>query len=670
MNDSEQSGSNLEFDKIHDALEKSTVRNSRQLLSFVLIQLYLLITVAATTDLQLLLPDSKVTLPLLNVELPLFWFYIAAPVLIVIFHFHYLINLLQHARKLKAWDEAKSNQQNVLLPGFIFNFSILFKQITINYRLLRFLQAAILCFFPLLLLLFIQIRFADYHSVPMTAWHFVLVFLDFLVLLIYWYRINYPELLNEKYDTFKILLSVLGKRRKKKGDEKESNPPEKVASRGYLWAFVLVQIVSLSCLLIVVLLSFNYFKERHFFIPYINLPGETLVKPPSNLIIQAYAFQGKNVDSVSIELEQGIDLSSRNLQFANMSRANLRKVSLDNANLNGADLYRALLNGANLRYAQLNGALLTRVQLNGADLWSADLNGANLAYAQLNGADLGYVQLNGAQLPSAQLNGANLLGAQLNGAELSSAYLNGAKLWMAQLNGATLVKVKLNGASLYETQLNGASLYEAQLNGANLLDAQLNGANLRLAQLNGASLKKTQLNGASLFEAQLNGANLRLTQLGGTYIERASVRGIFNFISAKYERIFFFTSLDFHFVPDWDNLMTTLDTMRLSKILLREEALSRLRNAKANSANLDSGLKYLKPDLAGFIEVRKELSCQSTYIARGMLTQYLSDTVTVQVRNDIIQHMHQNCPDTLMAIKPLLSEELSYKIDSIMQASK
>jgi len=685
MNDSEQTGSNLEFDKIHDALEKSTARNSRQLLSFVLIQLYLLITVAATTDLMLLLPDSKVTLPLLNVDLPLFGFYIVAPALIVIFHFHYLINLLQHARKLKAWDEAKSYQQNVLLPGFIFNFSILFKKITVNYRLLRFLQAAILCFFPLLLLLFIQIRFADYHSVPMTSWHFALVVVDFIVLLIYWYRINYPELLHEKYDAFKILLTVFTFKWKQK--DKDLQRPKTIVSRAYLWLFAMVQLVSLSCLLVVVMLSFNYFEERYFFIPYISVPSATLVEPPSDLIIQAYLMRGKSLDSAWLEHGQGIDLRGRDFQFANLSGADLRKVSLASANLNYSFLDSAILTNANLinvqlsraslRAVQLNNTIADSAQFNNSVFEGANLNDARLLYAQLNAANLADVKLDGVKFSHAQFNNASLRLAQLNGVDLSSAQLNGADLSYAQLNGADLSSAQLNGADLGGAQLNGADLGGAQLNGADLGGAQLNGANLWEAQLNGANLWGTQLCGASLAHAQLN----------GVYFENAKVRACLYFETTEIYGLFY-ENIDKVTIPDWDSLITAFESMTFSKPLLQESALRRLRNAqeyqeyldfmastrielKQDADYTDSDLRRSKRDPVYFIKARQELSCQRTYIAKGMLMQFFStDSLRVLIGSNILHHMQQKCPDTLLAIQSPILELIHDEIDSILQGSK
>ena len=580
-------------------------------------------------------------------------FYIVAPILVVIFHFHYLLNLLQHARILKAWDEAKTNQQKVLLPGFIFNFSILFKNINVNYRLLRFLQAAILFWLPLLTLLFIQMRFGDYRSIIMTYWHALFFMIEVFIITLYWYPINFPVLLDEKYDELRTLFRSFGLAWKKKGEGEEFDPPQRIISLGYLKASGFLMFASLFYTLVI--LTNLTLEHRYFFTPYINVSGETLVKPPSDLIIHAYLLQRKSLDSAWLEHGQGIDLSGRNLQYADFRGADLKMVSLVGSNLNGCTLDSANLNYANLINARLNHASLRGVSMKQAVADSA----------QFNYSDLRNANLNGIRLNVASLNGANLFQAKLNGANLESAQLNGACLSWAQLNGADLSYAQLNGASLIFAELNGAELSFAQLNGAFLSRAELNGTELFLTQLNGADLESVQLNGASIYNAQLN----------GVYFDVARIRGLTFFEFSEFKGIFFNTPPDTITIPDWDSLITALEGL-ISISPLKENALERLRSSKEVSNNLAPELRELKPDLAGLIEVRKILSCQSKYIAVGMLRQSLEHPpiiryhLPIQVLENILHHMAQNCPDTLAAAQTLLPVYLINVIDSIMQEMK
>jgi hypothetical protein len=115
------------------------------------------------------------------------------------------------------------------------------------------------------------------------------------------------------------------------------------------------------------------------------------------------------------------------------------RVDLSNRNLAFADATRAFLANADLRGVNLTGAMLERADLRGAVLYDADyriarLERANLLRTQLQDADLREAQLQGADLRDAQLQGADLRSAQLKGADLREA-----ALWRARVPGRPLV---------------------------------------------------------------------------------------------------------------------------------------------------------------------------------------------------------------------------------------
>jgi Pentapeptide repeats (8 copies) len=153
----------------------------------------------------------------------------------------------------------------------------------------------------------------------------------------------------------------------------------------------------------------------------------------------------------------------RDLKGAIFDFATLPKVDFD-----AADLRDASLDGA-----QLQGALLNRAQLQGASLWGAGLQGASLNNAQLQGAQLSTALFQGAQLIFAQLQGASFGTAQLQGARLSRPELGGAELSYTRLQGAWVDGAYLQGASLRSAQLQGASLERSTLDATDLSDAYL-----------------------------------------------------------------------------------------------------------------------------------------------------------------------------------------------------
>ncbi len=118
----------------------------------------------------------------------------------------------------------------------------------------------------------------------------------------------------------------------------------------------------------------------------------------------------------------------------------------------------AQMEGANLQFALARGAFLA-----GANLRSADLSGADLQNADLQGADL-----TGADLRLADLQGANLDGADASRADMRAAYL-----------GGRLAGIRLGGARLGRDNLRGADLSGADLSGADLSGADLTYSDLR-----------------------------------------------------------------------------------------------------------------------------------------------------------------------------------------------
>ncbi len=196
--------------------------------------------------------------------------------------------------------------------------------------------------------------------------------------------------------------------------------------------------------------------------PFANLrQADVSIKPPN--------WTGN--DEKELELVKGAELDrddyGGDLRYADMSGAFLAKANLDSAWLQGADLSDSDLRQANLHYSRLDGANLKGSKLNGAYLTRASLNWADLERADLRG---------GAFLIGTYLNCADLIGAKLSGAHMFGVQLNEATLDQADLTGADLTRAHLNG-----TYLGEADLTKARLMGADLTKARLMGADLKFA---------------------------------------------------------------------------------------------------------------------------------------------------------------------------------------------
>ena len=170
-------------------------------LTFLLLLTYTGVIIGSTTDEQLLLVD-QVTLPLLNVGLPILQFYILAPWLVILFHFNLLLQFSLTARCLHELNSAIERIDN--LEGsdifrarlFPFHFSHLLAghhpSVSIRLLLMVIVWTTVILL-PLALLLWAQIRFLPYHDTSITWAHRLTLLTDLVLLWVLWPMIVMPE---------------------------------------------------------------------------------------------------------------------------------------------------------------------------------------------------------------------------------------------------------------------------------------------------------------------------------------------------------------------------------------------------------------------------------------------------------------------------------------------
>lgn len=115
------------------------------------------------------------------------------------------------------------------------------------------------------------------------------------------------------------------------------------------------------------------------------------------------------------------DVSTRPANFWQLSAEDainsVKGARLARCNLRHTYAWRAFLVNADLRWANLEGAFLVEADLRGADLRGANLRWAILNNTNLQGADLTHATLQRADFQYANLSGANFKGAKLQGAQ-------------------------------------------------------------------------------------------------------------------------------------------------------------------------------------------------------------------------------------------------------------
>lgn len=490
-----------------DALLKSvndTAGNARNLfVTYILLSVYIFLTVGATNDEQLL-RDSSVAVPFLsNINLPVSRFYQFVPWMFLFVHVDLLLLFKLMADKLHSFnaeldrlEAAEADDLRRQLEGLPFvHWLAGGKDDGFSYFITGLVVWSSLLVLPLLTLLALQIGFLPYHGVFTTFAHQLALGLDALALIWFWPRLA----AGMAAQTWRWWLPFGAGR--------------PVACRG------LCRTASM-----VVLLGSVGFGEFVLVLPGENLQDDGLVV--HGLLdgiekTQPSVEEIKEVSQMPWHDRRRIEIALRNNRwFADAVLAHLpllhRNLDLHEKLLvtNEPDLETlAKLQEGNLKPDERKSGL---VKIKGLDLQNRDLRFANLSQTKLWKADLRGTKLQKADLSFAQLQ------------EIQWGF------------GA-----QLQGASLWEAQLQGAVLGRAQLQGADLRAAQLQGANLGVADLQGADLGVAQLQGADLWGARLQGADLSQAKIGSSNFKDA-VFALNDFSNVKIEHLY--TQQDFE---DW-----------------------------------------------------------------------------------------------------------------------
>ena len=451
--------------------------------TFLTVGVYIAVTIASTTD-EMLVRGSLVTLPLLNVQIPIsgvFGFYMAAPVLIFGMHVYLLLLLSALARKLSYFEAALADlgdtQRNRLRDRVVSYQFVQFLSSGARDRISGLVPALVffgcMIAFPLGLLGWTLFRFLPLRDLEVTSVHRVVLFADVAVV---WLFLSRPMV------------------------ERDARLRANAPSRGWAPLIALAAVGLAGCAAVVFLAVIAGRECRFCYQPSLDLTNKVLTAKeltPETI----NALKDGDVEKRQSELAKVLQLSvlqGRDLRGAKFKGAVLPKIDLRTLTLQNGKLVPTRLCGADLTWTQMQEVLLDDADVRGAKLQGAQLQGASMRRVAMQNADL-----DGAQLQEAKLSGAHLEGAQLPSAQLQGAILEDALFFAANLKGA-----QLQGANLRGAQLQGADLTDADLSGADLSGANLDGAVLRRAKLGGSLLC-----GTAIGEADFDGAILDLVDI-------------------------------------------------------------------------------------------------------------------------------------------------------------
>jgi uncharacterized protein YjbI with pentapeptide repeats len=430
---------------------KEISQNARKIFFAMLLGcVYSWLTIATTTDVRLLTNTASSPLPIIGTEIPIAWFYIAAPLVLIClyFYFHlYLIKLWESLSELPAiFPDGRRLDERAypwLLNGLVRRHFELLKK---DRPFIAYVQEWLSIFLawwvvPITMVAF-WFRFIPRHDWWGTGFHIGLIVISVAFTLIFlglcskifqgliktqlefknfWYynRIYYGFIAFLTFIIF-ILLS--------NGAINGIIPESKHISK-----------MKHDRIEEIVPWSFNKFG----FDVFANFNEKSVSEKPINYM---QIDKSERIESVS-----GANLDGRNLNYADMTGAFLVK-----ANFRNASLQKAYLGYASLQKANLWLANLQKANLSGANLQEADLGFANLQEADLYRVNLQEANLSGAHLQKALLWYTNLQKTDLGGADLQEAFflnadLTGAKnLTIEKLSEVTTLYLTLLDFELIE----------------------------------------------------------------------------------------------------------------------------------------------------------------------------------------------------------------------------
>ena len=512
------------------------------LLTMVSAAIYISLTIAATTDVQLLNRAAPVStrLPILGLDIPYFRFYWVAPLFLVCLYFYFHSNLQAVWARLAdlpaVFPDGTPLDRRAypwLLNEFVRTYIVrLPNDPSPLSRVQGVLNKVVLWYVVPTMLLLFWTRSLCAHDLVLTTGYLAL-FLVTILAGLWFHRLAYETLSRSTLEAcWPSARRLAGQdprlRRRRRGPalrlvrdvlRDQLRLPVRLLLHGRLRRRstgsalpmenrgVVNRAISLLSYHLVNRLGVSTFADIQ--------EMDVSTRPPG--------WDGRGASLESIRLVKGADLSGRDLRFA---RA--RESFLANANLEGIDLREADLQRADLRGADLTRAVLDFANLSGADLAFARLKGA-----RLDGAILRHVKLVEGNLtsfdPDDELRPATDAPGEKKAARRSErrdaggdhrTRLRGADLRQASLVGANLRWADLRpyraarGARPIPTRLSGADLSEAVL-----IEADLSGADLSPYDPNAT----TGLVVSEIVPTKLRGADLRLARLVGTNLSGADL---------------------------------------------------------------------------------------------------------------------------------------------------
>jgi uncharacterized protein YjbI with pentapeptide repeats len=443
---------------IQNALNDAAGKASALWTTFITFQLYLVIAFGSITHRDLLL-ETPIKLPLL----------------VLIFHFYTILQLIGLASKAATYNALLSGQvpnssdrqyfRQLLDPFPVLQFIAGPKEqrvtgIALSLKLITWLT---LVAAPAAIILFAQVTFLPFHLQWVEWLHRAILLIDVAIAWMFWHRIRQMQI---AFTTKNSLSQFL-----------------RTAS---------------AAICALALFVFSTFVTTY--------PGEWIDERISSIAAIPTSLNPKWSDKSDwTSLHTILFLGSADEVTGKPRSLLSNRLILTNQSFVDSDGLGSRENSRQFRGRDLRGAIfigtdLRKVDFTGATLIDADFSHAKLQQVQFNCASVGYKEPHSfgedKELCS-DLRGAKFDYAELTGASFHGAKLQGAEFLFARLYGATFSLADARGVSFYSAELEGAQL-DGDFSGASFFDANLTGADLQLGIFSAARFDGSRLMGASI----------------------------------------------------------------------------------------------------------------------------------------------------------------------------
>ncbi len=474
-----------------DQLSEISRNSQTTFVALILACVYSYLAIATTTDAALISNSSATPLPIIQVNVPIVWFYYFAPIILAVLYayFHlYLERFWRCLARLPLWHPDGRGLDDYVYPWLISSTFIRggIPQLAakrFSARLEAWLSLLLAWWLVPIVLLFYWARYLSAHDWIGTLLHLVLIFMTAAFALRF-------------YFTAKNALTEMSRSPNSgAGGESRLSALALLLTRRQIWVSIGSLVVLMACLAYLSatavwgLSTKTCEKQAGEWECRLFSAGRRAweaigFKPQTEIKEHRFVTKPENWDKL-IAAPAAVSSFLETQRTLNLNGSNLREMEASDAFLPGSRIQHSKLQYADLRHAVLTGSRLLDVKLQGANLEDADFQHAQIDDVEFEGVFAKAARFNHAKFRegssetrtsfSGIFHDVSFEGAEgqrlrfhSEGTEttLQEARLRDAKFDWAEFDGVDLSRARIEDTSLANSTFTDTDFSDAVINGA------------------------------------------------------------------------------------------------------------------------------------------------------------------------------------------------------------